>query len=200
MIIGNILSFFAALFMVASCVVKRKQAVFFCQFLECALLAVASVFFGSLAGMTTLVLSAVRNLVVAKGRYTKPVMVAFVILTIVAGLLANTRGLVGLLPVLATVEYTICCHYIEGEMATKCSIFVNVLVCICPSVPDLRLHRFSGGYGGHRPAVAKRTFGMQARRRCGRTYVKNRPHASKNCFGVWGRFRMKLCFLFTCIV
>ena len=130
MIIGNILSFFAALFMVASCVVKRKQAVFFCQFLECALLAVASVFFGSLAGMTTLVLSAVRNLVVAKGRYTKPVMVAFVILTIVAGLLANTRGLVGLLPVLATVEYTICCHYIEGEMATKCSIFVNVLLWI----------------------------------------------------------------------
>ena len=91
MIIGNILSFFAALFMVASCVVKRKQAVFFCQFLECTLLAVASVFFGSLAGMTTLVLSAVRNLVVAKDRYTKPVMVAFVILTIVAGLLP-TRG------------------------------------------------------------------------------------------------------------
>ena len=130
MIIGNILSFFAALFMVASCVVKRKQAVFFCQFLECALLAVASVFFGSLAGMTTLVLSAVRNLVVAKDRYTKPMMVAFVILTIVAGLLANTRGLVGLLPVLATVEYTICCHYIEGEMATKCRIFVNVLLWI----------------------------------------------------------------------
>ena len=133
MIIGNILSFFAALFMVASCVVKRKQAVFFCQFLECALLAVASVFFGSLAGMTTLVLSAVRNLVVAKGRYTKPVMVAFVILTIVAGLLANTRGLVGLLPVLATVEYTICGEANvrdAGAKALRTNIFKKPAPCL----------------------------------------------------------------------
>ncbi len=57
-------------------------------------------------------------------------MTVFLILTIVAGVLANTRGLVGLLPVFATVEYTICCHYIVGEKATKCSIFVNVLLWV----------------------------------------------------------------------
>ena len=105
--------------------VKRKRTIFLCQFLECALLAVASVFFGALAGMTTLVFSAIRDLLVANDRYTKPMMTVFLILTIVAGVLANTRGLVGLLPVFATVEYTICCHYIVGEKATKCSIFVN---------------------------------------------------------------------------
>ena len=75
--------------------------------------------------MTTLVFSAIRDLLVANDRYTKPMMTVFLILTIVAGVLANTRGLVGLLPVFATVEYTICCHYIVGEKATKCSIFVN---------------------------------------------------------------------------
>ena len=64
----------------------------------------------------------IRNLLVANDRYTKPMMTVFLILTIVAGVLANTRGLVGLLPVFATVEYTICCHYIVGEKATKCSI------------------------------------------------------------------------------
>lgn len=104
---------------------KEKKNIFLCQFLECALLAVASVFFGALAGMTTLVFSAIRDLLVANDRYTKPMMTVFLILTIVAGVLANTRGLVGLLPVFATVEYTICCHYIVGEKATKCSIFVN---------------------------------------------------------------------------
>lgn len=130
LIIGNGISFVAAIFMVASCVVKRKRTIFLCQFLECALLAVASVFFGSLAGMATLVLSAIRNLLVANDRYTKPMMTVFLILTIVAGVLANTRGLVGLLPVFATVEYTICCHYIVGEKATKCSIFVNVLLWV----------------------------------------------------------------------
>ena len=53
LIIGNGISFVAAIFMVASCVVKRKRTIFLCQFLECALLAVASVFFGALAGAMT---------------------------------------------------------------------------------------------------------------------------------------------------
>ena len=127
-------------------------------------------------------LSAVRNLVVAKDRYTKPVMVAFVILTIVAGLLANTRGLVGLLPVLATVEYTICCHYIEGEMATKCSIFVNVLLWI---VYSFLICDFSTAISDSIVLVVdtvaivrlwrSERSGCRRRRRCGRTYVKTGP-------------------------
>lgn len=129
-VIGNIISFFAALFMIASCIVKGKRATFFCQFLECSLLAVASIFFGSFAGVTTLVLSAARNLVVAKDRYTKPLMYLFLVLTIVLGMLANTRGPIGFLPVVATVEYTVCCHYITGEKATKCSIFANILIWV----------------------------------------------------------------------
>ena len=131
LIIGNGISFVAAIFMVASCVVKRKRTIFLCPFLECALLTVASVFFGALAGMTTLVLSAIRNLLVANDRYTKSMMIVFLILTIVAGILANTRGLVGLLPVFTTVEYTICCHYIVGEKATKCNL------CECSAMGDL---------------------------------------------------------------
>lgn len=129
-VIGNCISFFAALFMIASCIAKKKQAVFFCQFLECMLLAVASVFFSSFAGVTTLLLSAARNWIVAKDRYTRPLMYLFLVLTLVLGVLTNTRGLVGLLPVLATAEYTVCCHHIVGERATKCSIFVNILIWV----------------------------------------------------------------------
>ena len=129
-VIGNMISFVAALFMMASCVMKSRRATFLCQFAECSLLAVASVFFGSFSGVTTLALSAVRNLVVAKDRYTKPVMYTFLTLTIVMGVLANTRGGIGLLPVIATVQYTICCHYVTGEKATKYSIFANIFVWV----------------------------------------------------------------------
>lgn len=129
-IIGNIISLCAAGFMVASCLVSDKRRVFLFQFLECSILAVASVFFGSLAGATTLILGALRNLVVARDKFTKPVMWFFLILVTVAGLWTNTKGLVGLLPVIATVEYTFCCYYVTGDRETKYSIFVNVLLWV----------------------------------------------------------------------
>lgn len=129
-IIGNIISLVAALFLAASCLVKNKRGIFLCQFMECVLLAISSVFFGSLAGTTTLLLSAVRNLIVARERYTKQMMYIFLVLTIVAGILANSRGLLGLMPVIATVEYTICCYYITGIKAIRCSIFVNMAIWI----------------------------------------------------------------------
>ena len=49
-LIGNIISFVSAMFMAASCLADTKYKIFFYQVLECLVLAVASVFFGSLAG------------------------------------------------------------------------------------------------------------------------------------------------------
>lgn len=57
-------------------------------------------------------------------------MVLFLVLVVVLGLLANNRGLIGLIPVVATVEYTVCCHYIKEIKAVKCSIFVNTFLWV----------------------------------------------------------------------
>lgn len=116
--------------MAASCLVKNHRSIFICQFLECLLLSVASVFFGSLAGTAVLALSALRNLLVATKKYTKPVMCLFLLLTALAGVVVNTKGFVGLLPVIATVEYTVCCYYIKGLKATRYSIFINVAIWV----------------------------------------------------------------------
>ena len=56
LIIGNSISFVAALFMAASCCVNDRHRVFLLQAVECALLCVASIFFGSWSGITTLAL------------------------------------------------------------------------------------------------------------------------------------------------
>ncbi|GAA6295465.1 hypothetical protein F220043C3_38990 [Enterocloster asparagiformis] len=130
LIIGNSISFVAALFMAASCCVNDRHRVFLLQAVECALLCVASIFFGSWSGITTLALSATRNYLVSKDKFNQNLMVLFLVLVVVFGVWANNRGLIGLIPVVATVEYTICCHYVKEIKAVKCSIFVNTFLWV----------------------------------------------------------------------
>ena len=41
------------------------------------------------------------------------------------GFMANNRGIVGLMPVFATVEYTLCCHFIRDVKKTRISVLFN---------------------------------------------------------------------------
>ena len=124
-LIGNIVSFAAAVFLAVSCVVKDKKQVLILQFMNCAVLALASYFFGSYAAISTLALCCVRNVFITKDKFTRPVMTVIVILVIICGVLTNNRGIIGLMPVLATVEYTMCCYFITNIRKTKISILLN---------------------------------------------------------------------------
>ena len=127
LLIGNIISFGAAVCMLWSTFSRSRRSIFLLQFFECALLAAANVFFGVYAGVFVLLLSAVRNLLVAKNLYTKPVMGLFLLLTVILSFLTNNRGLLGLLPMLATLQYTVCSLAVTSVKGTRLSIFVNTL-------------------------------------------------------------------------
>ena len=129
-VIGNIISFFSALCMILSCCSKDMKKVFAYQFGECFLLAIASCFFGTFSAVITLLLCAIRNIIVAYNKFTKPLMIIFVILVSLFGILVNNRGIIGLLPVIATIEYTICCYFITDLKGTKISILVNLLIWV----------------------------------------------------------------------
>lgn len=129
-LIGNILSFIAALFLLLSSVFKRKDKIFIFQFFECAALAVASFFFGSYAGISTLLLSAVRNVLIAKNKFTKGLMYVFLVLTAAFGLITNNRGILGLMPVIATVQITLCGCLLDGIIETKLSIAANTAIWV----------------------------------------------------------------------
>ncbi len=134
LVIGNIISFVASMFLLLSCVFKKRNLVFLCQFFECSLLALASIFFESYAGMTTLILCATRNIVIAKDKYTNKIMWLFLVLTAFFGVLSNNRGVVGLLPVIATIFYTLSTYLFKGIMATKVNIFINTFLWVVYSV------------------------------------------------------------------
>ena len=101
-IIGNIISFVAAVLLGLSCWCKNPKRVFIYQFIENLFLSLSSIVFGSYSAAVSTLLSTAKSLVIVKGRYTKKTMIFFAITIAVLGVLTNTKGPIGLLPVIAT--------------------------------------------------------------------------------------------------
>lgn len=129
-LVGNIISFMAALFMVVSCVVKDRSKVFQLQFIQCILLAISSWFFTSYAGIVANLIASSRNLVISKGKFTKKIACVFLIVSIFFGTMFNNKGFIGLLPMVANVQFAVCCYLFTGLKETKYSIWLNVLIWI----------------------------------------------------------------------
>ena len=58
---------------------------------------------GAWSGLVTLLLSSLRMLLILYNTYNRRQMAVFCVLTVAVGLWVNTRGLLGLLPIVATV-------------------------------------------------------------------------------------------------
>lgn len=128
LLIGNLLSFVAACFTFLSAWSRDRKSIYLFQAAQCAILAAANVFFASLSGVTTLSLCAVRNLLIAYDRFPPRRCVFFVAVVAALGLLSNSRGLVGLLPVVTTAVYTVGCLYAKSTRAVKWNLIVNLVL------------------------------------------------------------------------
>ena len=127
-VLGNLISFAASLALTAGCLMKDPKKVYMLQVTENLILVASSVCFGSWSGISTLLVSTVRNVLLVKGRFDKRMMYLFIVLVTGCGLAVNNKGLIGLLPVLATVILTVCNYYAREILAIKWSLFVNIVV------------------------------------------------------------------------
>lgn len=127
-LLGNLISFMASLALTAGCLSKDPKKVYILQVAENLILCVSSMCFGSWSGISTLLVSTARNMLLVKGRFDKRMMYLFIVLVTVCGLWVNNRGIIGLLPVLATVILTICNYYAKDILAIKWSLLVNLVL------------------------------------------------------------------------
>ncbi|MBQ9045384.1 MAG: YgjV family protein [Oscillospiraceae bacterium] len=127
-LIGNLISACASGCLAASCVVNDKRRAYFFQMMESLLLTISACFFGVWSSMVTQAIGTVRNGLVMKERFTTPLMVVCTVLTVVIGVAVNNRGLVGLIPVAATVQLTLCNYYVKSLRGVKLSFLVNVIL------------------------------------------------------------------------
>ena len=128
LLFGNIISFAAACFTLASAWSRDRQRIYLYQSGQCLLLAFANIFFGSVSGVTTFALCTARNLLLAYDRFTPRRCWFFVAAVALLGLFANNRGAVGLIPVVTTALYTAVCLYVKRTRGIKLNLIVNLLL------------------------------------------------------------------------
>ena len=126
LLIGNLISFAAACFTLASAWSGNRKRIYLYQALQCVLLAVANIFFSSISGVTTYAICAVRNVLLAYDRFTARLCMIFVACVGVIGLAVNNRGFVGLIPVFTTALYTVICLYAKRRVAIKTNIIATL--------------------------------------------------------------------------
>ncbi|WP_298521359.1 YgjV family protein [uncultured Methanobrevibacter sp.] len=129
-IVGNIISLVAGIFLILSMWVNDEKRAYKHQFLNAFVLMISSIFFLSWTGVTTMAIAATRNIFVYKGKLTLSWTIFFIILSVALGLMVNTMGVIGLLPIIAIVQITICNYALKSIKWIKLSFIVNEIFYI----------------------------------------------------------------------
>lgn len=129
-IIGNVISLIAGIFIVLSMWVNNEKQAYKYQFLNAFILMISSIFFLSWTGVTTMAIAAARNLMVYKDKLTFNWTLFFIIISIIIGILVNTMGLIGLLPIIAIIQITLCNYYLKTIKQIKTGFIINSLIYI----------------------------------------------------------------------
>lgn len=129
-LVGNAISLVAGVFIILSMWVNDEKQAYKYQFLNAFILMISSVFFLSWTGVTTMAIAATRNAMVYKDKLTFNWTVFFIIISIVLGLLVNTMGFVGLLPIIAIIQITLCNYYLKSIKTIKSSFIVNSAIYV----------------------------------------------------------------------
>jgi hypothetical protein len=129
-IVGNFISLIAGIFIMLSMWVNDEKEAYKYQFWNAFILMISSVFFLSWTGVTTMAIAASRNAMVYKDRLTLNWTIVFIIVSVVLGFLVNTMGFIGILPIIAIVQITLCNYYLKSIKHIKISFIVNSAIYI----------------------------------------------------------------------
>ena len=127
-LIGNCFSFAASVFMSLAAYTEGKRRMLIYQTVECVLLAVAQVIFGIPSGAAVLMLGALRNILMLRGNFGFGMMLCFSALAVIMGMLTNTSGLLGVIPIIATLVLTVGLYAAKASRAVKLVVLLNLLI------------------------------------------------------------------------
>ena len=123
---GLLFSFLSACCLCYSTFGKKKENMLKWQVANTFFLILSNLFLKGYSGMATNLVCLIRNIIGAKGRLNKHNTVILTILIVVGGILVNNRGWFGLLPVIASVEYSACMYLCKNAQQLRLALAVNV--------------------------------------------------------------------------
>lgn len=129
--IATILSFITACFTLASSWTKDPHRTYGYQVGQCLVYAVAAYFFGVYPCIIMMLINALRNYLIATSRYEAKHCIIFSALALILGLWTNTSGVIGLLTIGATIQYSICGYFLKKDIPVKINVVINLLIWLC---------------------------------------------------------------------
>lgn len=106
-IIANIIAFIASLLMVYTGIMKKKSAILFVQTIQMALFVLSNLILGGITGAIINAINCIRNILCYKDKLGKFSKALIIIASVVISLAFNNLGFIGLLPIIATVVFTL---------------------------------------------------------------------------------------------
>ena len=125
---GNCFSFAASVFMSLAAYTKSRSGMLIYQTVDCFLLAAAQLIFGIPSSAVVLILAAFRNILMLKNRFGRIAVILFSSTAVAIGLLANNSGILGFIPIIATLVLTIGLYAFRSARMTKLVILLNLLL------------------------------------------------------------------------
>lgn len=126
MILANIMSGIGMMLLVYSTFSKSKKKMLWIQVGDCFFNALGCLLAGSYSATATNAISMIRNIVNARGKMTKILSYIIAIILLTLGVVVNKKGLIGLLPPLASVIYTIWLERGKTAQSLRFGLVVNL--------------------------------------------------------------------------
>lgn len=125
-IFGEILSALSALCLAYSTFSKTKKNMVLWQAGNAAFYLVSNIFLGGYSAVAVNALTILRNLLASKERLHKWMTGLICLAMIIIGVAFNNRGYLGILPITASVSYTILMYIVKDIQAMRLAVISNM--------------------------------------------------------------------------
>ena len=128
LIIGNVFSLLSAICIALSAIKKSKKDFMYWQIGDTAFGIVANIALYAYAALVISIVCFIRNILSYQNKLTKTITCILLLLSVVIGLFANNRGVIGWLPIIASASYTICIYITKNEQQMRWALIFNMLL------------------------------------------------------------------------
>lgn len=106
-IIGNIIALVASILMVYAGIIKEKKKILYLQIIQIGLSVISNIILGGITGAIINVISCISNVLCYKDKLNLKEKIILISLAIIVSVPFNNLGIVGFLPIISLVTYTL---------------------------------------------------------------------------------------------
>ena len=129
-IVGNIIALIGSLFMVYSGIIKNKKKTIYVQTVQIVMSIISNIVLGGITGAIINTISCIRNILCYKDKLKIKEKAILIALSTTLSLCFNNLGLIGILPLISTITYTILMDIKDVTKYKLLVIFTMILWCI----------------------------------------------------------------------